>query len=84
MERDEGEARASERGEKGGGAAPTFIGLAAQGEGPPRSETSSPESGALIGPDPSRGSLTLAGNRLTSFPVRSSQTAAIFRSDPTT
>ena len=38
--------------EKGGGTAPTFIGLAALGEGPPQIETSSPESGAPIVPDP--------------------------------
>ena len=66
--RDEGEARACERKrkrEKGGGTAPTFIVLAARGEGPPRSEMSSPESGAPIGPDPSRGPLTWDGNRLT-------------------
>jgi len=83
VQRDEFEASAREA-EKGGGTAPTFIGLAARGEGPPRSETSSPLSGALIGPDPSCGPLTLAGNRLTSFLARSSQTAAIFRSDPMT
>ena len=70
--------------EKGGGTTPTFIGLAARGGGPPRSEASSPESGTPIGPDPSRGPLTLAENRNTSFPARSSQTAKIFRSDPTT
>uniref|UniRef100_A0A8C4NF84 Mediator of RNA polymerase II transcription subunit 9 n=1 Tax=Eptatretus burgeri TaxID=7764 RepID=A0A8C4NF84_EPTBU len=36
--------------------------------------TSSPESGASIGPDPSRGPPTWAGNRLTSFPARPPQT----------
>ena len=70
--------------ERGGGTAPTFIGPAARGEGSPRIEMSSPESGAPIGPDPSHGPPTLAGNRLTSFPARPSQTAAVFRSDPTT
>ena len=78
-QRDEGKVR-----EKGGGTAPTFIGLAARGGGPLRSEASSPESGAPIGPDTSRGPLTLAGNRNTPFPARSSQTAKIFCSDPTT
>ena len=73
-----------ERQERGGGTAPTFIALAALGEGPCRIETSSPESGALIGPDPSHGPPTLAGNHLTSFPARPSQTVNIFRSDPTT
>ena len=63
---------------------PTFIALAALGEGPCRIETSSPESGAPIGPDPSRGPPTWAGNPLTSFPARPSQTANIFRSDPMT
>jgi len=86
---EEGEARVGERQrkrerEKGGGTAPTFIGPAALGEGPPQIETSSPESGAPIGRDPSRGLLTWAGNRLTSFPARPSQTANIFFSDPTT
>ena len=88
---DEGEARAGKRWrkrkrerEKGRGTAPISIGPATQGEGPPRIETSSPESGAPIGPDLSRGSLTLAGNRLTLFPARPSQTAAILLSDSTT
>uniref|UniRef100_A0A8C4R7D9 Nudix (nucleoside diphosphate linked moiety X)-type motif 5 n=1 Tax=Eptatretus burgeri TaxID=7764 RepID=A0A8C4R7D9_EPTBU len=40
---------------------------------------SSPELGAPIGPNPSRGPLTLAGNHNTPFPARSSQTANIFR-----
>ena len=81
---DEDKARAEERQKKrkSRGTAPTFIGLAEWG--PPRSEASSPESGTPIGPDPSRGPLTLAENRNTSFPARSSQTAKIFRSDPTT
>ena len=35
------------------GTAPTFIGPAARGEGPCRIQTSSPESSAPIGPDPS-------------------------------
>ena len=46
--------------EKGGGTAPTFIGLTAWGGGATPKRTSSPESGAPIGPDPSRGPLTLA------------------------
>ena len=67
------ETRARREREKGGGTAPTFIGLPARGGVPPRSEASSPESGAPIGPNPSRGLLTLAGNRTTSFPTRSSR-----------
>ena len=76
------EERQEKRQERGGGTAPAFIGPAAWGEGPPRIKTS-PESGTPIGPDPSRGPLTGAGNRLTLFPARPSQTADILRSDPT-
>ena len=46
--------------------------------------TSSPESGASISPDPSRGPPAWAGNRLTSFPARPPQTANTPRSNPMT
>ena len=47
------------------------------GGGTTPKRTSSPESGAPIGPDPSLGPLTWAGSRLTLFPARSSQTGNI-------
>ena len=65
------------------GTAPTFTGPAAQGEQPCQIQTSSPESGTPIGPDPSRGPPAWTGNRLTSFPARPPQTVAILRSEPT-
>ena len=82
--RREREAEKLKKQERDGGTSPTFIGFAARGEGPPRIVTSSPESGAPIGPVPSCGLPAWAGNRFTSFPARPFQTANIFRSDPTT
>ena len=49
----------------------TFIGPAARGGGGPlRNSVSSPESGALIGPDPLRGLAAMAGNCNSPFPAR--------------
>ena len=50
------------------GPAPTFICPAAQGRGEPRSDASSPESGALIGPSPSLASM--AGSSKIALPAR--------------
>ena len=66
-----------------GGTSTSFIGPEARGEGPCQIQTSSPESGAPIGPDPSRGPPAWAGNRLTPFPAKPSPTAGTLHSDST-
>ena len=55
-----------------------------RGEGAKPNSMSSPESGASIGPDPSRGPPAWAGNRLTLFLARPPQAVNTPRSDPMT
>ena len=70
--------------ERGGGSARTFIGPAAWGGGPPRNSVSSPESGALIGPDPLRSPAVMAGNRSILLPARLPQAIKMSCSNLTT
>jgi len=66
------------------GSARTFIGPAARGRGPPRNSVSSPESGALIGPDPLRSPAVMAGNRSILLPARLPQAIKMSCSNLTT
>ena len=70
--------------ERGGRSARTFIGPVARGGGPPQNSVSSPESGALIGPDPLRGPAAMAGNCNNPFLARRLHAVKMSCSDLTT
>jgi len=63
---------------------PSFINPAPQGGAPPRSDASSPESGAPIGPrpNPAHGPAVMAGSGLTFHPARHAKAAEPSRSEP--
>ena len=61
---------------------PSFIGPAVKGGAPPRSDASSPESGAPIGPRPPHDPNTTAGSGLILHPARLYRTVELSRSKP--